>query len=56
MSNGEGVRFFQKNILSKNIIFAIYYQGNATICLLQPKFWVETIYPRITGTTSLLDL
>ena len=21
-----------------------------------PKFWVETIYPRITGTTPLLDL
>ena len=37
MSKGEGVRFFQKNILSKNIIFAIDYQGNATICLLQPK-------------------
>ena len=38
MSKGEGVRFFQKkNILSENIFFAIDYQGNATICLLQPK-------------------
>ena len=37
MSKGEGVRFFQKNILSENIFFAIDFQGNATICLLQPK-------------------
>ena len=37
VSNGEGVRFFQKIILSENIFFAIDYQGNATICLLQPK-------------------
>ena len=37
MSKGEGVRFFSNNILSENIFFAIDYQGNATICLLQPK-------------------
>ena len=36
VSKREGVRFFQKNILSENIFFAIDYQGNATICLLQP--------------------
>ena len=41
MSKGEGVRFVQKifcQILSENMLFfAIDYQGNATICLLQPK-------------------
>ena len=34
---GEGVRFFQKNILSENNCFAIDYHENTTICLLQPK-------------------
>ena len=37
MSTGEGVNFFHRNILSENIFFARDYQGNATICLLQPK-------------------
>ena len=37
MSKEEGVRFFQKNILSEIIFFAIDNQGNATIWLLQPK-------------------
>ena len=34
---GRGSDFFKKSILSENIFFAIDYQGNATICLLQPK-------------------
>ena len=37
VSKGEGVRFFQKIILSENIFFAIDYQENTAICLLQPK-------------------
>ena len=36
---GEGVRFSQKNILSESIFFAIDYQGNATICAMQPKIF-----------------
>ena len=55
VSKGEGVRFFQKNILSENIFFAIDYQENTAICLLQLKFLVETINVRITGASSLLD-
>ena len=34
---GDGVRFFRKIILSENNLFAIEYQENTTICLLQPK-------------------
>ena len=37
VSKGEGVRFFQKIILSENNFFAIDYQENTTICLLQLK-------------------
>ena len=37
MPKGEGVRFFRKIILSENNFFAIDYQENTTICLLQPK-------------------
>ena len=35
----RGSYFFQKIILSENILFAIDNKKNTTICLLQPKFW-----------------
>ena len=37
VKGGGGQIFSKKNILSENILFAIEYQGNATICLLQHK-------------------
>ena len=33
---GKGSDFFRKMILSENNFFAIDYQENTTICLLQP--------------------
>ena len=34
---GRGSDFFKKIFLSENIFFAIDYQENTAICLLQPK-------------------
>ena len=56
VSKGEGVRIFQKNILSENNFFAKDYQENTTLCLLQPKILGKTIYARITDAYFLSDL
>ena len=37
MERGEGVRIIKKLVCQKTIVFAIDYQENTTLCLLQPK-------------------
>ena len=50
VSNGEGSNFFKKYLVRKHI-FAIDYQENTIVCLLQPKFLGgNDLY---TGTSSL---
>ena len=56
MSKGEGVRFFQKIFCHNKYILQKIIKKMLQYAYCNPKCWVETIYPRKTGTTSLLDL
>ena len=54
--SGRGSDFFEKLFCQKTTFFAIDYRENTTICSLQLKLWVQTIYGLITGTSCLSDL
>ena len=53
---GKGSEFFNKLFCQKHKFFAIDYQENTTLCLLQPKNLGRKYFARTTGASFLSDL